>query len=80
MYINICISYDVYIVCKEYNNQNIKMYINICISYDVYIVCKEYKILGLMVYIFYIIEHKITSKNRIPAKQLFLKLELDKQI
>ena len=56
------------------------MYINICISYDVYIVCKEYKILGLMVYIFYIIEHKITSKNCIPAKQLFLKLELDKQI
>ena len=76
MYINICISYDVFIVYKEYNNQYIKMYI----SYDVYIVCKEYKILGLMVYIFYIIEHKITSKNCIPAKQLFLKLELDKQI
>jgi len=56
------------------------MYINIYKSYDVYIVCKEYKILGLMVYIFYIIEHKITSKNCIPAKQLFLKLELDKQI
>ena len=69
-----------YIVCKEYNNQIIKMYINIYKSYDVYIVCKEYKILGLMVYIFYIIEHKITSKNCIPAKQLFSKLELDKQI